>query len=71
MDRSHGGAAIRDGRLPVAVMSGFLGAGKTKQQAIRAGLNACFMPLPKDGRVDTQACAELPDPFPAWQPDAR
>jgi hypothetical protein len=40
------------------------------RQAITTELNACLMPLPKDGPVDTRAWAELPDPFPDWRPDA-
>jgi G3E family GTPase len=48
----------------------FIGTRDMDKQAITAELNACLMPLPKEGPVDTKAWAELPDPFPDWRPDA-
>jgi G3E family GTPase len=47
----------------------FIGTRAMDGQAITAELNACLMPLPKDGPVDPKAWAELPDPFPDWRPE--
>jgi G3E family GTPase len=47
----------------------FIGTRALDGQAITAELNACLMPLPKDGPVDPKAWAELPDPFPDWRPE--
>lgn len=48
----------------------FIGTKELDKQAIAAELNGCLMSLPKEGPVDTKTWAELPDPFPAWRPDA-
>ena len=48
----------------------FIGTREMDQAAIRAELDACLLPLPKTGKVDTKAWANLPDPFPQWRRDA-
>jgi G3E family GTPase len=48
----------------------FIGTREMDQEAITAELNACLMPVPKHGAVDTKAWTKLPDPFPDWRPDA-
>jgi G3E family GTPase len=49
----------------------FIGTKDMDQAAIRAELDACLMPLPKTGTIETKAWAKLSDPFPDWQPDAQ
>jgi G3E family GTPase len=44
----------------------FIGTRDMDERAIRAALDACLLPLPRSGRVDTKAWRTLPDPFPAW-----
>lgn len=48
----------------------FIGTREMDQAAIRAELDACLLALPKAGKVDTKAWANLPDPFPQWRKDA-
>ena len=48
----------------------FIGTREMDQAAIRAELDACLLPLPKTGKVNTKAWANLPDPFPQWRRDA-
>jgi G3E family GTPase len=48
----------------------FIGTREMDKEAIKAELDACLLPLPKTGAVDTKAWANLPDPFPQWRRDA-
>jgi hypothetical protein len=48
----------------------FIGTREMDKRALIAQLDACLLPLPESGRVDTSTWAELPDPFPQWQRDA-
>jgi G3E family GTPase len=48
----------------------FIGTREMDKRALIAELDACLLPLPESGRVDTSTWAELPDPFPQWQRDA-
>lgn len=44
----------------------FIGTRDMDQQALTAELDACLLPLPKEGKVDTTRWSALPDPFPEW-----
>jgi G3E family GTPase len=48
----------------------FIGTREMDQAAIKAELDACLLPLPKTGKVDTKVWANLPDPFPVWRREA-
>jgi len=48
----------------------FIGTGDMNKAAIIAELDACLLPVPKHGAVDTKAWVELPDPFPQWGKEA-
>jgi G3E family GTPase len=48
----------------------FIGTHEMDKDAIKAALDACLLPLPRDGVVDTKAWAKLEDPFPLWQRQA-
>jgi len=44
----------------------FIGTKDMDQEAITAELDACLMPLPAKGPIDTSSWSRLPDPFPDW-----
>jgi len=48
----------------------FIGTQDMDKGAITAELNACLMPIPESGRIDSRAWAKLPDPFPDWEQDS-
>lgn len=48
----------------------FIGTKEMDQDVIKAELDACLMVLPKDGKIDSRAWAQLDDPFPSWQREA-
>jgi G3E family GTPase len=48
----------------------FIGLPEADRQALTAELDACLIPLPKAGVVDTKAWRTLPDPFPIWRAEA-
>lgn len=48
----------------------FIGTRDMDKSAILAELEASLMEQPKSGSVDSQAWANLPDPFPKWARDA-
>lgn len=48
----------------------FIGTQEMDKAAIKAELDACLLPLPKTGKVDTKVWANLPDPFPVWRREA-
>ena len=48
----------------------FIGTREMDKAAMIAELDACLLPLPKDGTVDTRAWKTLPDPFPEWGREA-
>jgi G3E family GTPase len=48
----------------------FIGTREMDKARITSELDACLLPLPKDGSVDTAAWKKLPDPFPEWRRDA-
>lgn len=48
----------------------FIGTKDMDREAIKADLDACLLPLPKSGAVDTSVWSSLPDPFPEWRKEA-
>lgn len=48
----------------------FIGTKEMDQDVIKAELDGCLMELPKDGKIDSRAWAQLDDPFPSWQREA-
>jgi G3E family GTPase len=48
----------------------FIGLPEADRQALTAELDACLMPLPKTGPINTGSWRALPDPFPEWRRDA-
>jgi len=44
----------------------FIGTGEMDKDAIKRQLDACLLPIPKEGTIDTKAWARLDDPFPPW-----
>ncbi|MFA5951354.1 MAG: zinc metallochaperone GTPase ZigA [Hyphomicrobium sp.] len=48
----------------------FIGMREMDKAAIIAELDACLLPLPKGGAVNTKDWAKLPDPFPEWSRNA-
>jgi G3E family GTPase len=44
----------------------FIGLPEMDQAEITRELDACLLPLPKQGKVDTKAWQDLHDPFPTW-----
>lgn len=48
----------------------FIGTRDMDREAIKADLDACLLPLPKSGAVDTSVWSSLPDPFPEWRKEA-
>jgi G3E family GTPase len=48
----------------------FIGTPDMDKAALIKELDACLLPLPKFGKVDTKDWLELPDPFPEWRREA-
>ncbi|MCV0368346.1 zinc metallochaperone GTPase ZigA [Filomicrobium sp.] len=48
----------------------FIGTREMDKDALTAELNACLLPLPREGTVDTNRWRDLEDPFPVWRRDA-
>ena len=48
----------------------FIGTREMDKAEIVRELDACLLPLPKEGAVDTRAWKTLPDPFPEWGREA-
>ncbi|AHB47145.1 hypothetical protein W911_00030 [Hyphomicrobium nitrativorans NL23] len=48
----------------------FIGTREMDKARMIAELDACLLPLPKEGAVDTGAWKTLPDPFPEWGREA-
>ena len=48
----------------------FIGTKEMDAAEIKAELDACLLPLPADGSIDTRAWARLDDPFPVWSREA-
>ena len=44
----------------------FIGTRDMDEAGIRAALDACLLPIPQSGAVDTKSWRKLADPFPAW-----
>ncbi len=45
----------------------FIGTRDMDKAAITAALDACLVPLPKEGPVHVKEWSKLPDPFPVWR----
>jgi G3E family GTPase len=45
----------------------FIGTRDMDEAGIRAALDACLLPIPQTGTVDTKSWRELADPFPVWR----
>ena len=48
----------------------FIGTREMDKAAMTSALDACLLPLPAEGAVDTRAWQTLPDPFPEWGREA-
>jgi len=45
----------------------FIGTRDMDKTLLTAELDACLLPLPEEGAVDTKLWLKLPDPFPVWR----
>ncbi|MBL8845853.1 MAG: GTP-binding protein [Hyphomicrobium zavarzinii] len=48
----------------------FIGTPEMDKVAMMAALDACLLPIPAEGTLDTSQWADLPDPFPEWAREA-